>query len=158
MLFDSRSPWGTVAVLQRLASIPNIGDRVRGFEEALDAVVGMIALDREVHPSVVKNLCSNRAATVRARRRIAVTNLSANAGLGWRPAEPHARLMLEDVRRLVGVFDFDLLVDVAVDSYQRAAGSRGLAVGTVKARVSRARDRLRAALSNQQQRPPHRRR
>jgi hypothetical protein len=145
MLLDTPSPWGIVASLQRAASAPRVDDRVRGIEDALDAVVGMIELGQPILANVVKNLGSNRAAKARARRRISATYLAPIAD--HRSSDRiETRQMLCLARTLLGESEFALLVDAVCDSYVDAARDHGVPVGTVKARVSRSRARLRAAM------------
>lgn len=117
---------------------------MHGLEDALDAVLGMLGGARPIPSNVVKNLCSNRAAKARVRRRIAAELWPAIGQPPSQAARTDSWLVLEAAKRLLGPTEFDFIVEAVEGTYSSVAQVHGIAIGTVKARVSRARERVRA--------------
>ena len=57
----------------------------------------------------------------------------------------HVKRAIDFVRDTLGAAEFALLVEVTETSYREVATTKGMPVGTLKARVSRAKAKVRAA-------------
>ncbi len=143
----SSGPWATVLVLQRAASLPAVGPRVFGYDEALEVVLDGIMTGDVPSRQAIKNLCANRAGKDRHRRRLARRHTD-----GERlecPADAiDARRLMMFVRTVLTEAEFNVLAELVDSSYEEVAMASGVPVGTIKARAARARARARAAYAS----------
>lgn len=137
-------PWALVRDLQSSVALPAVGPRVFGRDETLEVLIDGIRCGNVPTPQQLENLCANRTAKHRHRRRLAAQYVREDA-------EPFDILHALDVRRAfafargaIAANDFRLLLELAESSYEEVAAGMGLPLGTVKARAARARARVRA--------------
>jgi hypothetical protein len=137
-------PWALVLDLQRAASCPAVGPRTVGCDEALEVMLDDIGHGIVLDARAVRNLCANRAGKDRHRRRLARREGVPSIGT---PAidELDLKRAVLFVAEALGPDDFALLVAVTETSYVEVASRIAMPVGTLKARLSRAKARARAA-------------
>jgi hypothetical protein len=146
------SAWDEFARLQQLACRPHIDNNSWTVEEQLDEFLEMYPQDLtpfNLHDCRrrLKNLARNRARKLRRR----VEALRREAPWLVRPAAPDPfeetakKDQLARVKERVSPDEWRMLYGVAAGDYATVARHLGMAVGTLKALVSRCRLRLRDA-------------
>lgn len=137
-------PWAIVLRLQRAVSLPAVGPRVFGFDETLEVVLDGIARGEVPDERRIENLCANRAGKDRHRRRLARRHGVEDSGVCVIEAV-HTKRMVEFAKSVLGEKDFATLLEVGDGSYREVAFAERVPVGTLKARVARARAKVRDA-------------
>lgn len=146
---DPSTPWGVVLQLQKtVATATRRSARSLADEEALDAAIEMAA-SGAASLRTIGNLPRNRA--VKHRARIGREVDSPEMDFPTSATEPGetaaARELATQTIRLLSPGEFDLFADLATGmSFDEVAIKTGVPAGTLKARASRARTRIRAVL------------
>jgi DNA-directed RNA polymerase specialized sigma24 family protein len=110
----------------------------------LEVVLDGIGQGEAPDVRVVRNLCANRAEKDRHRRRLARRELTESVSDDATDALDLKRALVF-VAQTLGAADLALLTAVIETSYSDVASATRVRVGTLKARVSRAKARVRAA-------------